>query len=151
MAQLQRPRLNRVNVRVTLRARGGAVPPGVGALRPARTVADVVTPGPPRGTGGARLSAELEGLVHGPAGLAARFTAEAAMDEDAWTWGWQVAPRASAAWSPCPSPSPWITSSAPDPADQNYQLTIARSPLAAPLVAGYAPVAQLALQRLLRP
>jgi hypothetical protein len=139
-----------VNVRVTLRARGGADPALVWERYARLELWPTWSPQVRRvEPDDARLSAGLEGLVHGPAGLAARFAVTAA-DEDAWTWSWQVRPGLSSLVTvPITLTLDHVVRARPGGSETS--LTIAGSPLAAPLVAGYAPVARLALQRLLRP
>ncbi len=137
-------------VRVTLRARGGADPARVweryARLELWSTWSPHVRHVEPNG---ARLSAGLEGLVHGPVGIAARFVVTA-VDEDARTWSWRVRPALSTLVT-VPIAFELDHDVRARPGGSQTSLTIATSLLAAPLVAGYAPVARLALQRLVRP
>jgi len=98
---------------------------------------------------GARLSAGLQGLVHGPAGVAARFVVTA-VDESARTWSWRVRPALRTLVT-LPVALDLEHAVQARAGGSQTALTIAGPLRAAPLMAGYAPVARLALQRLVRP
>lgn len=98
---------------------------------------------------GELLRAGLEGRVHGPAGLAVDF-AVTAVDDAARTWSWHLrtagvgAARISVALDLDHAVLPRGPGAA-------TTLTISGPTVAAPIVVGYAPVARLALGRLVRP
>jgi uncharacterized protein YndB with AHSA1/START domain len=98
---------------------------------------------------GARLRAGLEGVVHGPVGIAVRFRVTA-VDEDALTWSWRVRPAPGGR---IPLPVALDLDHAVLARDDGSEttLTISGRPPAAPLVVAYAPLARLALGRLVRP
>lgn len=137
-------------MRVILRARGGADPDLVWERYARLELWSTWSPQVRRAEpDGARLSAGLEGLVHGPAGIAARFVVTA-VDEEARTWSWRVHPALSTLVT-VPLALELDHDVRARPGGSQTSLTIAGSLLATPLVAGYAPLARLALRRLVRP
>lgn len=150
--------MGRVRPRLTLRARGDA-PPDLVWERYAdldlwRTWSPQIErvqldPGEGVEPDGVRLRAGLEGVVHGPVGIAVRFRVTA-VDEGALTWSWRVRPAPGGR---IPLPVALDLDHAVLALDDGSEttLTITGALHAAPLVLGYAPLARLALGRLVRP
>ncbi|MFN8188893.1 MAG: SRPBCC family protein [Nocardioidaceae bacterium] len=96
-----------------------------------------------------RLAAGLEGRVHGPAGVAVEFVVTA-VDESARTWTWRII----AVGRPplrMPMPLQLAHAVAGSASGTTTTLTLSGPVRAAPVIAAYAPVARLALGRLVRP
>ena len=98
---------------------------------------------------GARLSIGLAGVVHGPVGIAAGFVVTE-LDEAARTWRWQVRPALGSRIT-LPVTLDLAHTVQARAGGSQTALTISASVFAAPLVAGYAPIARLALHRLVNP
>jgi hypothetical protein len=101
---------------------------------------------------GPRIVPGLRGVVHGPAGVQARFLVED-VDERARRWRWRVRPVLGV-----PLPVELVLDHAVDADGRGGATTSLRlsapswsaAPLALPAAVLYAPIAQLALHRLVR-